>query len=239
MKTSTSQIEIIAIQHKNKLNPITKQHLLLTLTPQELQKNERFIRWQDCENHLLGRVIIRSMILERFDIKPNDIYFSADKYGKPYAEGLKDFHFNITHSNEWVVVVCNNSPIGIDIEEIREIDLEIAKQFFSTKENELLVKLPLIQRKTFFYDLWTLKESFIKADGRGLYIPLNSFSIVNIDNNFHVIGSQENYHFKQYSIDKSYKLSVCALTNEFPERVRVMEVQPFIKKYLTQLNENT
>lgn len=237
LKKPTRKLEIIAIHNDKELDPDVKQRLLCILTPRERQKNERFLRWQDAQSNLLGRIAIRSMILERFGIEPEDISFATNDYGKPYVEGIKDFHFNISHSNEWVVIVGNNSQVGIDIEKICTVDLEIAEQFFSMKEYEMLAKKSLDLRKIFFYDLWTLKESYIKADGRGLYIPLNSFSIVDINNSFHVVGAQKNYHFKQYEFDRNYKLSVCALTDEFPEKVNVKGIQTFIKPFLNQISK--
>ncbi|MEX1029766.1 MAG: 4'-phosphopantetheinyl transferase superfamily protein [Paenibacillaceae bacterium] len=41
------------------------------------------------------------------------------------------------------------------------------RAFFSFDENKDLLDKPPNQRLAYFYDLWTLKESFIKAVGKG------------------------------------------------------------------------
>ncbi|EEK53286.1 4'-phosphopantetheinyl transferase [Bacillus thuringiensis serovar pondicheriensis BGSC 4BA1] len=67
-----------------------------------------------------------------------------------------------------------------------------------------------------------MKESFIKAVGKGLYIPLNSFAFsISEDKEFilKVNPYPENFFFKQYEINPQYKLSVCSKTFCFPQKV--------------------
>nr|WP_084787523.1 hypothetical protein [Anaerobacillus alkalidiazotrophicus] len=49
-------------------------------------------------------------------------------------KGLQSFHFNVSHSGNWVVCATDNQPIGIDIEEIKPIDFQIVYSFFSETE---------------------------------------------------------------------------------------------------------
>ncbi|WP_142334820.1 4'-phosphopantetheinyl transferase family protein, partial [Bacillus pseudomycoides] len=87
------------------------------------------------------------------------------------------------------------------------IEIDVVSQLFSVKEIEdLNLKLP-IEKDDYFYDLWTLKESYVKAIGKGLSIPLNSFTIkkseegITIDPN----NIYSPYFLKQYQIDPDYK----------------------------------
>lgn len=227
-EVKSMQIEVFAIHNDQKLESVSFQKLINILSFEERQKNERFFRWQDAQSNLLGRLAIRKMACERFGIGLKEMAFSENDYGKPCFKSVQDFHFNISHSNDWIVVVGYNSPVGIDIEMISPIDLGIAGQFFSAREYEELMSKPLDQRKGYFFDLWTLKESYIKADGQGLSIPLNSFSIIKEEDEIQGVGLSKNYFFKQYNIDSNYKLSVCALTEDFPDTVRVIDVDRFI-----------
>jgi 4'-phosphopantetheinyl transferase len=67
--------------------------------------------------------------------------------------------------------------VGVDAEASdRSVDtLGLAKRFFAPGEARLLASLPTERRIDAFYRLWTLKESFIKAVGQGLSIPLDAF----------------------------------------------------------------
>lgn len=99
------------------------------------------------------------------------------KYGKPYLPTLPDFHFSLSHSGN--VAMCAVSPreIGCDIEEPRACDMKIARRFFHPAEQEWLFSHPESQQPEAFLRLWTCKESFIKALGLGLNLPLDSFAV--------------------------------------------------------------
>ena len=63
--------------------------------------------------------------------------------------------------------------IGVDVEcarKPRRVEA-IAQRFFSDLEATQLLSLPGDQQQSRFYDLWTLKEAYIKACGMGLAIP--------------------------------------------------------------------
>ncbi|MDF9507965.1 4'-phosphopantetheinyl transferase family protein, partial [Bacillus cereus] len=71
--------------------------------------------------------------------------------------------------------------MGIDIEQIRPIKLKDILKVFSEKEIEDLNLKTLADKYNYFYDLWTLKESYIKAIGTGFGTPFNSFTIRKIE----------------------------------------------------------
>lgn len=228
-------MEVFAIHNDKKLESVTFQRLFNILSVEERQRNERFLQWQDAQRNLLGRIAIRNMIFKRFSIGMGEIELSEDRYGKPYCKHVEGFHFNISHSGEWIVAVGSNSPVGIDVEKISQIELGIAEQFFSVSEYEELKMMSLKQRTGCFFDLWTLKESCIKADGRGFSVPSKSFTIIRSKDEIHVVGALERYFFKQYDIDQRYKLSVCSLANAFPDTVRVIGIEEFTADIFNQL----
>lgn len=63
------------------------------------------------------------------------------EYGKPYLKGYKNFHFNIAHTRNAIVVSISNDPIGIDIEKIKKANRQIAKRFFTPVEQRYINKL--------------------------------------------------------------------------------------------------
>jgi len=179
-----------------------------------------FYKIEDSQRALVSAVLIRVIAIYQLGIGSRQIQLGKNKYGKPFLKDQVDFHFNISHSGEWVVCAVDDEPIGIDIEKIQDIDLSIADRLFSMQEFIDIHALPQKEQLPYFYDIWTLKESYIKAWGKGLSIPLDSFSIrvykdgkVGID----TYNSFKDCHFKQFNIDDDYKLSVCSLKNEFPD----------------------
>lgn len=81
------------------------------------------------------------------------------EYGKPLS---KEKEFNISHSKGAVVLVIDEVPVGIDIEQIRPVD-EKLKDYISNEEENRYIK----DEQT-FYEVWTNKESLLKAIGTGI-----------------------------------------------------------------------
>ncbi|MGW6184938.1 4'-phosphopantetheinyl transferase family protein, partial [Bacillus mycoides] len=148
------------------------------------------------------------------------------EYGKPFFKNFSDFHFNISHSGEWVVCATANSNVGIDIERVSDIEaLKLANEFFSDEEFYDIPSMNSDEQINYFYDIWTLKESYIKTIGKGLYIPLNSFSI---KKESRTLISYKNipkdFYFRRYSIEPNYKISACATREEFPQDIIIKDI---------------
>lgn len=126
------------------------------------------------------------------------ISFGIKKHGKPYVKGLP-VEFNISHSGDMVVCAVDDKSVGIDIEQIRPIDLTVAKRictdeellylfgykpenqdFTNTTDTEILIR---------FFELWTAKEACGKQCGYGLFLSTNP--------NIHTIF---NYDIKGYVV---------------------------------------
>jgi phosphopantetheinyl transferase len=97
----------------------------------------------------------------------------------PRRGALRLPHFNISHSGGHVVCAVCDEPVGIDVEVVKPIDMNIANRFFSEDERERIFSGPEDERGRLglFYDVWTRKESFIKMTGEGLSRPLKAFSV--------------------------------------------------------------
>ena len=52
---------------------------------------------------------------------------------KPLLNLFTDFHFNISHSKDWIVWAVDNIPIGVDIEVLRDFNLKIGKKFYTNQ----------------------------------------------------------------------------------------------------------
>lgn len=182
--------------------------------PKKKRELEKFIHKKDKIRGLIGEILIRVVINRLLFIKNDVISFKSDIYGKPYLVNCPDFHFNISHSGDYVVCAIDNNEIGIDIEEIKKINYEeIARNFFTSKECDYIFNCNKEDCISRFYNIWTLKESYIKCIGKGLYKNLRSFSINFLKNEFIVDFDDEmcnEYFFRCFDIDDNYKLSVCS-----------------------------
>ena len=98
------------------------------------------------------------------------------------AERLGDgaLRFNLAHSHELALYAFTlGREIGVDIEYLRALPDadQIAKRFFSARENAALQALSTNQRQQAFYNCWTRKEAYVKAIGKGLAQPLDQFDV--------------------------------------------------------------
>jgi 4'-phosphopantetheinyl transferase len=225
-------MKVFALKITNKLDDLTSKTLLSAIDEKKRERLLKFVFWQDMHRSLFADLLIRKIMIEEYDLTNEEIYFTVNEYGKPNCDILNDFHFNISHSGDWVVCAVDKNPIGIDIEEISTIDLDISKNFFSDKEhNDLILSNNPFD---YFFTLWSLKESYIKFLGKGLSHPLNSFSMRFLDEKI-VIESYdqilEKIYFKQYQIDDGYKMALCCLNLKMPEEVIIYTINDLINTF--------
>jgi 4'-phosphopantetheinyl transferase len=150
---------------------------LSLLSPELKEKNSRYIRWQNRHSHLFGKLLLREALRTQ-DIE-NDVwsYVEYNSYHRPYLT-LPDIDFNISHSGDFVIcAIGKNIRLGIDIEENKNINLKNFQSVMSTEQWDEInnASYPIKE----FYRYWTIKESVIKADGRGFLIPLDKLSVEN------------------------------------------------------------
>lgn len=184
-----------------KITGVMSQSILAYYTdylPGNLQeRNFRFLKWQDQYLNLFGKLLLmiglRYIGVNKYSLK--DICFT--QYGRPYLNN--DIDFNISHSGEYVVcVIGKNVKLGVDIEKIRDVHFRDFESVMTITEWEEIIcsKSPL---RTFF-KYWTIKESVIKADGRGLSIPLIDICIKDNYANY----DNQSFMLQELCIDKNY-----------------------------------
>jgi 4'-phosphopantetheinyl transferase len=125
------------------------------------QKISNFKRWQDQHAALFSKLLLQHA-LEQAGYNSDCLnQLKYESYNRPYIDNKIDF--NISHAGEYVVcAISDQGRLGIDIELIKAINISDFNQYMETE--------PLSYEE--FYEIWTIKEAVIKADGRGLSIPL-------------------------------------------------------------------
>jgi len=161
-------------------------------------------RWKDAQALLLGKLLLKHILLtHESQYTLNDVRLGDT--GRPYIND--SFDFNITHSGSYVVCAYSNEgKIGVDLEIIETIDVSNFKNIFEETELEQIESSE--DRQASFYDLWTIKEAAIKADGRGLIMPLKKIKVK--DNKVFIEGCE--WFYKKIQFQKNYTLHIATST---------------------------
>jgi 4'-phosphopantetheinyl transferase len=221
-------LEAYCLKLDRELNEIEYEGLLSLLPYERQARIKRFRFYKDAQRSLLGDILARYLICTRINEKNHALEFDKNEYGKPHLVSFPDINFNITHSGDWVACAIDGKVVGIDVETIRPIDFKIAERFFSKDEVSDLFRQPEDERLNYFYKLWTLKESYIKAEGMGLSIPLGSFSMKISPDSILVEteGKIENYAFAQFKLDETHMFALCSHSLDY--NFRRLNIDEFI-----------
>ena len=209
-----NHMQIYLLDISQQLDEEMTDQLLELITKEERENKKKF-------QTACGKLFIHYLLREKFSLAEKDIKLLKTDSGKPYIEGLL-VHFNLSHATDYVVCAMSDQEIGIDIEKIRAVNFKkIAKRFFCESEYEDLLAKKQPEQLNYFFQLWTLKESYLKWLGTGLRIPLNSCSFKVTDEKISCKRDGkvlESPYFKQLSFE-GYQLSVCSPISEFPDEV--------------------
>jgi 4'-phosphopantetheinyl transferase len=153
------------------------------LSAEETVRYNRFLVPDAAATFLAARILLRSVLSQYAALPPAEWCFEANRFGRPHvanADAPRGLTFNLSHKPGCVTcLVGAGRELGVDVEDSaagRTNLLEIAGRFFSSPETAALRDLPDGSRRQRFYELWTLKESYIKARGVGLSLGLSRFS---------------------------------------------------------------
>ena len=186
MKTPVVDLWLCSLSNLNDQPDIVSQ-LKKRLTTDEIAKVERYRMPSSQIQALYVRNYLRKVLSSYSDLMPEAWRFEYGEKGKPRLIEKQQIetglNFNISHSKEHLLIaVCQREgkslQLGVDIEHARSstnID-SIMKHYFSDTELTDLLKLNKEEQRERFFDLWALKESYIKATGKGLATSLRSFS---------------------------------------------------------------
>lgn len=165
---------------KNRGSDLLRQKYQALLTDDETIKQQRYQFEKDRHDALITRAFVRDLLSYYADVAPSDWRFDKGEKDKPeLVNPPLPLRFNLSHTKDLIIcAVTLTDDIGCDVENTTRTNqvLSIAERFFSSSETQALFSLPKEQQRQRFFDYWTLKESYIKAWGLGLAIPLKDFS---------------------------------------------------------------
>jgi 4'-phosphopantetheinyl transferase len=150
------------------------------LAADEIERAARFHFHRDRARFIVRRAHLRRLLGAYLDQDPAAVHFATTGPGKPVlAPPGSDLHFSVSHSGDIAVcVVGRDHPVGIDVEHIRPgIEDGLVSRVCTSNERAALARIPANARPAAFFALWTHKEALVKADGRGLSLPVATIDV--------------------------------------------------------------
>ena len=155
------------------------EYLTSLVSKERISAAMRYRFEADRKRTLLAHALLNHAISGSYPHVPVPATPVTDKYGKPhiYTDDRSDneIHFSLSHSGDYAVCAIDHFAIGADTEEIKDEKDGIADRFFAREERGY------IKDSSSFYSIWSLKESFMKAVGRGMSLPMDSFTVCDFD----------------------------------------------------------
>ena len=185
------------------------------ISPERKERLGKLRLKEDRIRSVFGEALLRYVLALEYSIDSRSISFEYNSYGKPELSGPMKVSFNISHSGYWIGCVTGSGELGLDIERINRIKIpEISDTVFTSREIEFLNSLNGDDYINSFYRFWTLKESYIKARGMGIYLPLNSFGFkYEKSSGFPFLYTENNniseFSFKSIELDRDHVTSIC------------------------------
>jgi len=168
----------------------------------EQEHAAKLIRQGDQESFIVARSQLRKQLSERLGVPPLAIEFKQNAFGKSSLVDFPNVHFSVAHTDHaFILAITNDFPVGVDIEyQYRKFDLrKIASFALSSEEQSFLNQLNLgSKQQVEILKLWTQKEALVKCLGTSLESGMQSFSILNEQNqsiqDFHQIHQNEHVY---------------------------------------------
>jgi 4'-phosphopantetheinyl transferase len=221
---SEQNIDVWVAFYRDIVDARMLSNLRVLLSDAERHQEKRFHFADDRKRYLVTRAMVRTVLSRYVAVAPTDWGFTTNAYGRPEIVNRHDkaagLCFNISHTRGLIVLgVSRHRALGVDVENLltRRVSTGIADRFFSSIEVAELANVSPERRPDRFFEYWTFKESYIKARGMGLSIPLDRFSFhfphehaVRLAINAELGDDAKRWIFWQFRPTSEYLLAICA-----------------------------
>jgi 4'-phosphopantetheinyl transferase len=153
------------------------------LSADDRERASRFRFARDRDRFIGARGLLREILALYLNASPRRLSFGYSAHGKPFLAGeeYRTLRFNVSHSfDAMLLAIAHMREVGVDVEGVRDNGLameEIYETVLSEPEKQALARLGGEDKRTTFLRFWTLKEAYIKADGRGVSLPLERIDV--------------------------------------------------------------
>ena len=154
---------------------------------EEKERVEKFRYQVDMMSSLVGRLMLRGLVIQKLGVDNFKVRMSRTERGKPVVEGGCDgWDYNVSHAGDWVVLAANKGIVGVDVMKLVDsrgdrVDefFRLMKKQFTDKEWETIRGSEDDadeEKLSRFFRHWALKESYVKAVGTGLNLDLRTLN---------------------------------------------------------------
>jgi len=156
--------------------------LIARLGDVERARAQRFHFDHDRFSYVAAHALGRGLLAAWTGIAASAWDFTVDDFGKPEVAAPawpRRLRLNLSHTRGLAAaVLTEDCDVGVDVEWLdrRPVEDGLAQRFFAAAECAQLAAMAPQARHHGFLDFWTLKEAYVKAIGKGLAQPLDSFA---------------------------------------------------------------
>ncbi len=151
------------------ISQISEEELQNELKLMLPRRRERILRYKkkgDRVRSIAGEILAKRMLKSLYDVDNPEIYH--DEKGKPFTD-IEGVNLSISHSENMVVCVISENPVGIDVEKIKPFNYKLINKVCTDRESEYVLsdkdEKDILLR---FYEVWTAKEGYFKREGTGI-----------------------------------------------------------------------
>lgn len=192
---------------------LLEEKLFPYLTKEEIIKSEDYKSEIAKINYLASRAILNLTLKGLLEKGINDLRVKRDKINKPYVENTLGLKFNISHTEDLVLLAFSKIEVGIDVEKINyQFEFKDILENCFTKDEIINIDNNIIS----FYRYWTAKEAYLKCDGIGLVRNLKEIEIISFGNEFIEINDSKRNtisRLKSLNYDDKYFGAICLEEN--------------------------
>jgi len=151
------------------------------LSEDERTRMRRFHAPHHRHAYLVSHALVRGALARELACDPSSLVFETNAFGKPelvQPASAQRLEFNLSHTDGLCVVALSwQSKLGCDVEQLNRsgLEVEIARRFFTPEESDEIATHPSERQILRLLSYWTLKEAYIKAEGKGLSMGLDTF----------------------------------------------------------------
>jgi len=221
------------------LSQVSLNYLQTLLSADELNKLTQYKNKDAQHTNFVARALCRLVLAHYTQLTASELAFLRNQHGKPeLANNQHKVRFNLSHNNDLIILsLCIKDDIGCDIENpSRKVNVKpLTRRYFSKQEYTELCELENEAQHLRFFEMWTLKEAFVKATGVGISLGLDSFhfDMQSMDNSIRVIFNdnytlQRNHSWQFHQQHLSDQLLAICRSSKLKQKINFLKAEQLI-----------